>query len=144
LNQVGSSIASVIIPAGPEKAVGALSINYFKDPNDPQYETDAETQRYRAFMQKYYPEGDIKDGSNAYGYIAAQLAVQVLKQCGADVSSQNVMKEATNLKGFAPEMVLPGITLNTSPKDFFPFDQVQIMRFNGRNWEAQGELLKVD
>jgi len=144
LNQVGASITSVIMPAGPEKAVGALTIGYFKDPNDPQYANDPATQRYREFMKKYYPEGDPKDGTNTYGYIAAQVAVQVLKQCGSDVSPQNIMKQAASLKDFAPEMLLDGITMNTSPTDFFPFDQVQMVKFNGKNWEPQGEVIKVD
>ena len=136
LNQVGASIASVLKPAGVENAVGALTVGYFKDSTDPQYDSDPEMQRFKAFMKQYYPEGDPGDGSNTYGYIAAQIAVQVLKQCEGDFSSKNVMKQATSLKNFVPELVLPGIALNTSDTDFQPFDKLQMVRFNGQNWKA--------
>ena len=136
LNQVGASIASVLKPAGVENAVGALTVGYFKDVTDSQYENDADVKAFKEFMKKYYPEGDPNDGSNTYGYIAAQVAVQVLKQCEGDFSSKNVMKQALNLKDFAPELVLPGITINTSDKDFFPFDKLNMVRFNGQNWKA--------
>lgn len=139
LNQVGASIASVLKPAGLENAVGALTVGYFKDVTDPQYENDPDMQRFKAFMKKYYPEGDPNDGSNAFGYIAAQVAVQVLKQCEGDISSKNVMKQALALKDFAPELVLPGITINTGEKDFFPFDKLHMVRFNGQNWKAIDE-----
>jgi branched-chain amino acid transport system substrate-binding protein len=139
LNQVGASIASVIKPAGPEKAVGAMTVGYFKDSTDPQYDSDPEMQRFKAFMKQYYPEGDPNDGSNTYGYIAAQVVVQVLKQCEGDFSSKNVMKQATSLKNFVPELVLPGISVATDEKDFFPFDKLQMVRFNGQNWKALEE-----
>jgi branched-chain amino acid transport system substrate-binding protein len=139
LNQVGASIATVLKPAGVENAVGALTVGYFKDATDPQYDNDPEMQRFKAFMKKYYPDGDPNDGSNTYGYIAAQVAVQVLKQCGSDVSSKNVMAQATSLKDFVPELVLPGLSLGTSAKDFFPFDKLQMVRFNGQNWKVLDE-----
>jgi ABC-type branched-subunit amino acid transport system substrate-binding protein len=143
LNQNGASISSVLIPAGAEKAIGALTIGYFKDPTDAQFDNDPQMQRFREFMKKYYPEGDANDGTNVYGYIAAQAIVQVLKQCGSDLSAQNVMRQAENLKDFAPELLLPGVTMNTSPTDFFPFDQVQVARFNGKNWVASGQPLAL-
>jgi branched-chain amino acid transport system substrate-binding protein len=139
LNQVGASIASVLKPAGVENAVGALTVGYFKDVTDSQYENDADVKAFKAFMKQYYPEGDPNDGSNTYGYIAAQVAVQVLKQCEGDFSSKNVMKQATNLKEFTPELVLPGISITTSEKDFFPFDKLTMVRFNGQNWKAIDE-----
>jgi branched-chain amino acid transport system substrate-binding protein len=143
LNQVGASIAAVLKPAGPEKAVGAMTIAYFKDPTDAQYDNDPEMIRYKDFMKKYYPEGEPGDGINTYGYIAAQTLVQVLKQCGTDFSSKNVMAQATNLKDFKPELLLPGVSINTSPTDYFPFDQVQLAKFNGKNWVAMGEPIAV-
>jgi branched-chain amino acid transport system substrate-binding protein len=93
-------------------------------------------QHFKEFMKKYYPEGDPNDGSNAFGYIVAQTAVQVLKQCEGDYSGKNVMKQATSLKDFAPELLLPGIAINTSPTDFFPFDKLQVVRFDGQHWKA--------
>lgn len=144
LNQVGASIAAVLKPAGVEKAVGAFTIGYYKDPTDEQYENDPEMQRYKQFMKSYYPEGDVNDGINAYAYMSAQTMVQVLKQCGTDITSENIMRQATNLKDFAPELVLPGVLINTAPTDFFTFDQVQISRFDGKSWKSQGESIKVD
>ena len=137
LNQSGASIAAVLKPAGPEKAVGAFTIGYFKDPTDSQYDNDPDMQRYKEFLKKYYPEGDPNDGSNAYGYIAAQAIVQVLKQCGSELTPENVMKQAASLKDFVPELLLPGVSMNTGPDDFFPFDQVNIARFNGKNWVGE-------
>ena len=134
LNNVGASIGSVLNPAGPEKAVGAMTIGYYKDPTDAQYDNDPEMQRYKAFLKKYYPEGDVADAANAYAYIAAQTLVQVLKQCGEDVSRENIIKQAASLKNFVPELLLPGVSINTSPTDFFLFDSVRVSRFNGKNW----------
>jgi branched-chain amino acid transport system substrate-binding protein len=143
LNQVGASIATVLNPAGPEKAIGALTIGYFKDPTDSQYDQDPAMQQYKEFMKKYYPEGEPGDGSNAYGYLAAQTMVQVLKQCGTDLTPQNIMKQAANLQKFSPGLLLPGVTINTSPTDFFPFDQVQMARFSGKNWVAMGQAIAL-
>jgi ABC-type branched-subunit amino acid transport system substrate-binding protein len=144
LNQSGASIAAVLKPAGQDKAVGAYTIGYFKDPTDPQYDNDPPMQRFKQFMKAYYPEGDPNDGSNAYGYIAAQALVQVLKQCGSDLTPENVMRQAANLKGFEPELLLPGVSMNTGPEDFFPFDQVNIARFNGKNWVADTDERRVN
>jgi ABC-type branched-subunit amino acid transport system substrate-binding protein len=143
LNQVGASIAAVLKPAGIEKAVGALTIGYYKDPTDEQYDNDAAMQRYKQFMKTYYSAGDLTDGINAYAYMSAQAMVQVLKQCGTDLTPENVMRQATNLRDFAPELVLPGITMNTSATDFFTFDQVQISRFDGKSWKAGSAPIKI-
>jgi branched-chain amino acid transport system substrate-binding protein len=144
LNQVGASIASVLRPAGTDKAIGAFTIAYVKDPTDTQYENDPAMQHFKQFMKTYYPDGDPDDGSNAYGFMAAQVLIQVLKQCGQDVSKENIMRQATNIKDFEPELVLPGVRINTSPTDFFPYDQVQTARFNGKNWQPQGNVVHVD
>ena len=138
LNQVGASIATVLKPAGLEKGIGAFTVTYYKDPTDEQYANDADMKRYKDFMKAYYPSGDVDDGINAYAYLSAQTVVHVLKQCGNDLSSENIMKQASNIKNFAPELILSGITINTSPEDYFPFDQIQISKFDGKNWKAQG------
>jgi len=136
LNQVGASIATVIRPAGADKAVGAMTVGYFKDVTDPQYANDEDMKRYKAFMKKYYPEGDPDDGIAAYGYIAAQLLVKLLKQCKGDFSGKNVMAQATHMQGLTTDLLLPGISLNTSPTDYFPIDKLNVVRFNGENWRA--------
>ena len=139
LNQVGASIASVLKPAGLERAVGALTVGYFKDVTDSQYAGDEDVKKFHAFMKQYYPEGDAGDGGNSYGYVVAQVVEQVLKQCEGDFSSKNVMKQALNLKEFTPELVLPGISITTGEKDYFPFEKLQMVRFNGKNWKALEE-----
>jgi branched-chain amino acid transport system substrate-binding protein len=143
LNQVGASIATALNPAGPEKAIGALTIGYFKDPTDSQYDQDPAMQQYKEFMKKYYPDGEPGDANNTYGYIAAQTMIQVLKQCGTELTSQNIMKQAANLHDFAPGLLLPGVKINTAPDDFFPFDQVQMARFSGKNWVALGQAIAL-
>jgi branched-chain amino acid transport system substrate-binding protein len=144
LNSNGASVGAVLVPAGVEKAVGIITTAYFMDTNDKQWDSDAKMQRYKQFLAKYYPEGDLADGSNTYAYIAAQVLEQTLKQCGADLSRENVMKQAANLKNFAPDMLLPGVTINTALNDYFLFDQVQLAKFDGNNWVAQGGVIKAD
>jgi ABC-type branched-subunit amino acid transport system substrate-binding protein len=143
LNAIGASVGAVLVPAGVEKAIGIMTTAYFMDTNDTQWESDPKMQAYKAFLAKYYPEGDFADGSNTYAYIAAQALEQTLKQCGDDFSRENIMKQAANLKDFTPDMLLPGVAINTSPTDYFLFDQVQLAKFNGKNWVAQGAVIKV-
>ncbi len=94
-----------------------------------------------AFMDKYFPDGDKTNGLTAYGYTVAQTMVQVLKQCGDNLTRENVMKQAANLKDLQPDVCLPGIKINTSPTDFFPVKQKQMMRFKGERWEYFGPVM---
>ena len=95
-------------------------------------------------MAKYYPDGDIANGNNVYGFLEAETLVQVLKQCGYDLSRENIMKQATNLHDLSLPLLLPGMKINTSPTDYRPIKQMQLARFNGTNWELFGELLSED
>ena len=135
LANVSGSVGSVLKPAGLDKATGVITTTYLKDPNDKQWDQDPGMKEYKAFMAKYYPEGDLNDANNIYAYAAAQTMVQVLKQCGDDLSRDNVMKQAASLKDYAPNVVLPGIKINTSPDDYFPFDTMQLAKFNGTMYE---------
>jgi branched-chain amino acid transport system substrate-binding protein len=144
LNAIGASVGAVLVPAGVEKAIGIITTAYFKDPKDKQWENAPDALKFKAFLAKYYPEGDPADGSNTYAYVAAQCLEQTLKQCGTDFSRENIMKQAASLKDFAPDMLLPGITINTSATDYFLFDQIQLAKFDGTNWVAQGAVIKVD
>jgi branched-chain amino acid transport system substrate-binding protein len=92
-------------------------------------------------MRKYYPDGNPDDISNVYGYSVAPTMVQVLKQCGDDLTRENVMRQAANLKNLELPMLLPGIKINTSPTDFYPIEQVQLIRFDGKSWTRFGELM---
>jgi branched-chain amino acid transport system substrate-binding protein len=141
INNVAISVAAVLQPAGLDKSVGLISSAYVKDPTDPSWKDDKGAKDYFAFMKKYYPDGNPIDGSNAYGYGAAQTLVQVLKQCGDDLTRENVMRQAANLKDFELPMLLPGIKINTSPTDFYPIEQVQLVRFDGKTWVRFGELM---
>ncbi|HEV8259123.1 MAG TPA: ABC transporter substrate-binding protein [Burkholderiales bacterium] len=141
LNNVSSSVAAVLQPAGLEKSVGLITALYVKDPTDPQWDNDSPMKNWLAWMKKYYPEGDIKDGLNVYGYAVAQTLVQVLKQCGDDLTRENVMRQAANLKNFEVPVLLPGIRINTSATDFYPIEQVQLARFDGKRWVLFGGVL---
>jgi len=137
----GSSVGQVMIPAGTEKGVGAITVGFVKDPTDPQWNNDPAMKEWRAFMRKYYPEGDLNDWYNVYAYAAAQTLVQVLKQCGDELTRENVMAQATNLRNFELPLLLPGIRINTSPTDYHVIRQVQLQRFDGRQWVRFGDVI---
>jgi ABC-type branched-subunit amino acid transport system substrate-binding protein len=141
LANTATSIASVLKPAGLEYAKGIISTVYFKDPTDPTWTDDPGVKKWREFMDKYYPEGDKTNSNNAYAYMQAQAMVQVLRQCGDNLTRENVMKQAADLKDFTSDMLLPGISVNTSPDDYFPIEQMQLMRFNGETWELFGPII---
>ena len=144
LNNVAASVGAVLTPAGLDKSVGLITAVYVKDVTDKQWDNDPGVNKFKEFMKQYYPDGNLLDGSNAYAYIAAQTLEQVLKQCGSDFSKQNIMKQAANLKDFTPDLLAPGIKINTSPSDFFLFDQLQLAKFDGKIWQTEGDVIKVD
>jgi branched-chain amino acid transport system substrate-binding protein len=141
VNNVSTSVATVLQPAGLEKSVGLITALYLKDPTDPQWENDPPMKNWLTWMKKYFPDGDVKDIFNVYGYAVAQTLIQVLKQCGDDLTRENVMRQAANLKNFEVSVLLPGIRINTSPTDFFPIEQVQLARFDGKRWVLFGDVL---
>ena len=141
INNVSSSITATLQPAGLDKSVGLISSGYLKDPTDPAWKDDKAMKDYASFMKKYYPEANPDDTINLYGYSAAYTLVQVLKQCGDELMRENVMRQAANLKDFEVPVLLPGIKINTSPTDYYPIKQVQLMRFDGRTWVRFGELM---
>jgi branched-chain amino acid transport system substrate-binding protein len=141
LNNVGASVGSVLTPAGLDKSQELITVQYYKDANDPQWKDDPAMLEWRGFMGRYYREGDVKDASNIYGYIAAQAMVQVLKQCGNDLTRENVLKQAENLKNVKLPLLLPGITLNTGPNDHAPVEQAQLARFKGTQWVLFGDVI---
>lgn len=144
LANVSTSVASVLKPAGLQNAKDIISSAYLKDSTDPAWKDDPGANAWRSFMDQYYPEGDKTDWNTIYGYAAAQTMVQVLKQCGDGLTRENVMRQAANLKDFSSEMLLPGIKINTSPTDFFPIEQMQLMKFDGEAWHVFGDVLSGD
>ena len=141
LNIVGTSIGTVIQPAGLENAQGIISVDYLMDPFDPQWKDDPGMKAFDDFLIKYFPEANRSDRYVIIGYNMAQTMVQVLKQCGDNLTRENVMKQAANLRDFRTDNLLPGITINTSPTDFAPIEQVQFRRFKGERWELFGPIL---
>ncbi len=141
LNNVSASIGGVLKPAGLENAKDALSASYLKEPTDPTWKDDPGFKEWVAFMEKYYPDGDRTNGFTVYGQLVAQTLVQVLKQCGDDLTRENVMKQAANLSGFQLDMLLPGIAVDTSPGDFAPIEQMQMGRFTGETWQLFGPVI---
>ena len=141
LNNVASSIGGVIKPAGYDTAQGIISVTYGKDVTDPQWKDDAGVKEYDAFIQKWYPDANRIDGSVGYGMMVAKTLVQVLKQCGDDLTRENVMKQAASLKDFELGLLLPGIKINTSATDFYPIEQEQLMKFQGETWVRFGEII---
>jgi branched-chain amino acid transport system substrate-binding protein len=141
LNSVSASVGVVLQPAGLEKSIDILSVQYLKDPTDTAWAKDPAFLEWQAFMKKYYPGGDLKDAFNVYGYSVAQTLVETLKRCGDNLTRENVMKQAAGLKGFELPMLLPGIKINTSPEDFAPIESEQMVKFDGKEWIRFGEII---
>ena len=141
LSGIGNSVAGTLKPAGFENCKDIVTDFFLKDPNDPQWKDDAGYKWWLGFMDKYYPQGDKADSSNAYAPSVAATVVHVLKACGDELTRENVMKQAASLHDLTAPMLLPGITINTSPTDFAPVKQVQMARFDGERWRLFGPLL---
>jgi branched-chain amino acid transport system substrate-binding protein len=141
LNNVSNSIGAVLQPAGVEKAVNIISTTYYKDANDAKWQDNPEFKDWLAFMKKYNKESDPSDNNTVLSYARAYTLVQVLKQCGDDLTRENVMKQAANLKELKVPMLLPGIIVSTSPTDFFPIEQMQLEKFDGKGWGLIGEVI---
>jgi branched-chain amino acid transport system substrate-binding protein len=136
-----SPVSATLQPAGLEASKGVISVNYGKDPADPTWKDDAGLKKYFDFMTKYFPEGDKMNTINTYGYSTAQLLVQVLKQCGDDLTRENVMRQAASLKDVVLDLSLPGMKINTGPNDYRVNKQLQMMRFTGERWEGFGPII---
>jgi hypothetical protein len=128
-------------PAGLEKSKGVITAGYGKDPNDLRWKDDPGMKEWEAFSGKYLSATDFKDIYAFYGYHVAIVMTHVLKQCGDDLSRDNILRQALSLKGFTTPLLLPGITVNTSPTNYVPIQQFQLQRFNGENWELFGDVL---
>jgi branched-chain amino acid transport system substrate-binding protein len=137
-----SPVSATLKPAGLDISKDIVSTNYGKDPADPQWKDDAGLKAYFTFMDKYYPEGDKLNTVNTYGYSTAELLVQILRQCGDDLTRENLMRQATSLKNFVPSLALPGMSITTGPNDYRINKQMQMMKFNGERWELFGPILE--
>jgi len=143
MTNVSISVASVLTPAGPEKAIGMISTGYLKDPTDHQWDNDAGMQEWRGFMAKYMPGADLTDANYVYGYAAAKTMLQVLKQCDGNFSRENVMKQAENLHDLELPTLLPGIKVSTSHTDHRPIKAMQLEKWDGKTWVLFGDIIEA-
>jgi len=143
LNQVSASVGSVLKPAGLDKAVGLISMLYVKEGSDSRWDNDPTMKDFKALIKKYAPEVSPDDGNATYGYAVAQMMVQVLKQAGDNLTRENIMKQAANIKDFQVPMVLPGVLASTSPDDFALFQTIQMVKFDGKTWVDFGKPVTV-
>src|SRR5947207_602141 len=143
LNNVSSSLGTVLKPAGLEASKGLITALYMKEITDPQWRNDKGFTDWLAFMKKYYPDGALDDQSNAFAYTVAQAMAHVLKQCGNDLSRANIMKQAASMQHVEFPLLLPGIKVNTGPEDHAPIEQEQLAKFDGERWALFGELYDV-
>jgi branched-chain amino acid transport system substrate-binding protein len=143
LSNVSASITSVIKPAGLDASKGVMTGYYMKDSTDPRWNDDAGMKEFKAFVGKYMAAGDLNNSNTVLGYSVAATLLQALKQCGADLSRENIMKQAADLKNLEIPTLLPGIKINTSPDNYYPIRQLQMATFNGSSWELFGELISA-
>jgi branched-chain amino acid transport system substrate-binding protein len=144
MTDVSISIGAVMKPAGLDASEGVLSAGYLKDASDPQWKNDEGMKKFMTFADKYMPGSNIADANMVYGYAAAQTMIQVLKQSGDTLTRENVMKQAASLKNFAPDTLVPGITITTSPTDFAPVEQLKMMQFKNGQWELFGDIISAE
>jgi branched-chain amino acid transport system substrate-binding protein len=142
LDNASASIASALRPAGMQNAVGVISTSFLKDAGDATWKEDASIKAWSAFMDRYFPDGDKDDAYAIFGYAAAETLVQVLTQCGDDLSRENIMRQAASLKDFQSPLVLPGIAINTGPADFRPIKQMRLVQFDGYSWQPIGDVIE--
>lgn len=142
LVNAAASIANALRPAGLENAIGVISTSFLKDTGDSTWKEDPAIKAWLAFMDKYYPDGDKEDAYALFGYAAAETLLQVLTQCGDDLSRENIMKQAASLKNYQSSIVLPGIAINTGPSDFRPIEQMRLVQFDGTAWQPIGDVIE--
>jgi ABC-type branched-subunit amino acid transport system substrate-binding protein len=143
LNNMASSIATVLKPAGLENALGVITAAFLKDANDPAWKDEQATKDWQIFVDKYNRAGGKGDGAASFGYAAAETLAQVLKQCGNDLSRENVMKQAAALEDYQGSILLPGIKISTGPWNFRPIKQLRLVQFDGHTWQPIGEVLET-
>ena len=144
LNNVSASVGSVMKPAGLENSQGIITAQYLKDPTDKQWENADDFKAWVAWMDKWMPGANKADANHVFGYAVSSLMHETLKKCGDDLTRDNVMKQATNFQKFKLPLALPGITVNTSPTDYYPIQSVQLARFKGETWELFGNVMSSE
>ena len=141
LTNVSASVSSVLKPAGFDASQGIITAAYLKDPTDPQWASAPDFLEWKAWMAKYHPTGSLSESFNVYGYAVSATMHDCLKRCGDELTRANLMKQAASMKRLVVPMLLPGITINTSPTDYYPIQAVRLQRFKGETWELFGDVL---
>jgi branched-chain amino acid transport system substrate-binding protein len=144
LNNVSASVGTVMKPAGFDNVRGVLTAAYVMDPTDPTWTNHPDLAEFKAFMAKYHPTAHLADLGNVNGYTVSTLMAETLRRCGDNLTRANVMKQAASFQKFRLPMLLPGITVSTSPTDYYPIQAVQLQRFKGQSWELFGEILSAE
>jgi len=144
LNNVSSSVASAMKPAGFENVQGVITALYQMDPTDKQWADHPDMKTWVAWMKKSNPEASLQDASNVFAYSVASLMHETLKKCGDNLTRENVMKQVANFQKFKLPMLLPGITVSTSPTDFYPIQAVQLAKFSKETWELFGDIMHAE
>jgi branched-chain amino acid transport system substrate-binding protein len=144
LNNVSSSVASVMKPAGFDNVQGVLTAAYLMDPTDHQWDDNAEMKAWKEWMGKHNAGASLSDASNVFAYSVSTLMHETLKKCGDDLTRENLMKQAANFQKFPLKMALPGITVSTSPTDYYPVQAVQLQRFKGDTWDLFGDVMHAE
>jgi branched-chain amino acid transport system substrate-binding protein len=136
-----SSIPLVMQPAGLDNSVGVVPAEFLKEPGDPAWHNDPEVRAYRDFMTNYNPGVDPNDWSNVIAYYMASAVVQALKGCGAELTRERLLQRVSHMQDVAVPMLIPGITLNTTPTDYHAIKQMRLKRFDGARWEPLGGVI---
>ena len=144
LNNVSASVGSVMKPAGLENSQGIITAQYLKDPTDKQWDNTDDFKAWVAWMDKWMPGANKADANHVYGYAVANLMLETLKKCGDTLTRENVMKQAANFQKYKLPLLLPGITINTSPTDYYPLQSVQLARFKGETWDLFGDVMSAE
>ncbi len=142
LTNVSISVGAVMKPAGEQNGIGIITTGYMKDPTDPAWKDDAGMKEWRGFMAKYMPGSDLTDADYVYAYGVSTTMLHTLKQCGSDLSRENIMRQATNIKNLTLPTLLPGIKVNTSPTNYHPIVAMQLQKWDGKTWVRFGSIIE--
>jgi len=141
---VAASVGAVMRPAGVENGQGIITSQFLKDVTDPRWDNDADVKEWREFMAKWNPTANVLEGSNVSSYVSVHGLVHVLKACGDELTRENVMRQAANIKDLEIPLMLPGIKVNTSPTNFYPISSLRMAKFEGEHWITFGETMARD
>jgi branched-chain amino acid transport system substrate-binding protein len=131
-------------PAGFENVQGVITAQYLMDPTDKQWDSNPDMKMWVEWMKTSNPGASLQDASNVFAYAVSSLMHETLKKCGDNLTHENLMRQAANHQKLKLPLLLPGITVNTSPTDYYPIQAVQLSRFKGETWELFGDVMHAE